>query len=74
MEKAYKRTLLLEPYGMADAFPRKTPAESESHNAPQEESLSSKDTTLFRSATRAPLYSNRTPRPDIAHAVIVVTI
>ena len=71
-QETYSRTIL-ETYGMADARPTKTPAEAGPVQIEEDEILSTEDTTLFRSATGSLLYLNRCTRPDIPHAVMILT-
>ena len=64
---------VLDKFGMADARPAKTPAESEAICAEKKETMSPEDTTLLRSATGSVLYLSRCTRPDITNSVMVLT-
>ena len=71
-QETYDRTIQ-ETYGMADARPTKTPAEAGPMHVEEDEILSTENTTLFKCATGSLLYLSRCTRPDITHAVMVLT-
>ena len=71
-QETYARTIV-ETYGMADARPTKTPAEAGPMHIEEDEILSTENTTLFKCATGSLLYLSRCTRPDITHAVMVLT-
>ena len=71
-QETYPRTML-QTYGMTDAHPTKTPAETRPVQIEDEKVLSTEDTPLFRSATRFLVYLSRCTWPDLAHAVMMLT-
>lgn len=71
-QESYTKAVLSK-FGMLEVHPTKTPAETGPISTVEETTLSSEDTTMFRSATGSALYLCRGSRPEISHAVLVLT-